>query len=94
MSQLNQDFNPQVIPGVIFNPGLSQLNQDFNPQVIPGVIFNPELSQLNQDFNSPGPCAGTTTRALKQRRRIFDSGNPDLAQLNPELSQLNPKMSP
>ena len=31
-SQLNQDFNPQVSPGVILTPEWSQLNQDFNPK--------------------------------------------------------------
>ena len=53
LSQLNQDFIPQVLFGSVFNPGLSQLNQDFIPQVLFGSVFNPGLSQLNQDFFIP-----------------------------------------
>ena len=54
-SQLNQDFNPKVSPGVIyFNPKWSQLNQDFNPKVSPGVILTRNGHNLTRIFIPKG----------------------------------------
>jgi hypothetical protein len=48
LSQLNQDFNPQVLSGVFFHPGLSQLNQNFIPRRVESadVLWNDLVKTL------------------------------------------------